>query len=122
MTILSYTIFALVAMFSLFNAYVWFQARRMQGMTAPTQVAPGKHLYYFFSPRCGACKNVTPVVDRLSQRHGNVHKVDISLDTQQAAAFGVRATPTLMLIDEGRIARVMLGGKTERELDALLSA
>lgn len=121
MTTLIYVALALTGAYTVLNLGVWLQARKMQGKPAPANTGSGKQLYYFFSPGCDACKGITPIVNRLSEKYRNIHKIDVSLDLQQAAAFGIRATPTLILVDNGVIARVMLGGKTERELDALLA-
>lgn len=121
MNILLYGLLSALALVALFQAYLWYSTKRIQGKAAPISSGSGRHLYYFFSPRCGACKNVTPVIDRISQRHENVHKVDVSMDANRAMAFGVRATPTLMMVEDGRISRVMLGGTSERTLDEMLT-
>jgi thioredoxin-like negative regulator of GroEL len=60
------------------------------------------------------------VIDRLAARHPNVFKVDASADLEQARAFGVAATPTLMLVEDGRIVRVIVGSTSEKNLESLL--
>ncbi len=110
----------LVAVFAM-QGFVWLRAKRMQGQQVPGGAEGGRRLYYFYGPNCGPCRSVTPVVDRLASRHANVHKVDVSVDAEQARRFGVRATPTLMLVEDGRIERVILGGASEQILERLLA-
>lgn len=82
--------------------------------------AVSKRLYYFFSPNCGPCRTMSPIVDRLAQRHAGVIKVDISTDLETARRFGVMGTPTTLLVKEDRIAEVLVGPQSEHRLEDLL--
>lgn len=123
MTSLSYAVLAAVAVLATPYALSWWLAKRMQGRSAPASAAgPGRRLYYFFSAHCGMCRTVTPAVDRLAAEHPNVIKVDVGKEPEKARAFGVAATPTLMLVENGRIARVIVGRTSRDRLLRLLSA
>jgi thioredoxin 1 len=80
----------------------------------------GKVLLYFFSPNCGPCRTMTPVIDRLAALHDNVFKFDVSQSLDLARRLGVMATPTIMLLADGRIARVKLGALSAQRIEALL--
>ncbi len=78
-------------------------------------------LLYFFSPGCGACASMTPVVEDLSRRNPGVRPVDISRDMQSARAFGILGTPSLVVLRDGRVADVRvgpIGGDEIRQLAA----
>jgi len=66
-------------------------------------------LLYFFSPGCGACKTMTPVIEELSRRNPAVRAVDISRDMASARAFGILGTPSLVVMREGLVADVRVG-------------
>lgn len=92
-----------------------------QSLLRPGQAGHDRYLLYFYSAHCGPCRRMGPHVDALAARHTNVVKVDISAELAVARAFGIMATPTTVLVRDGTIARVVLGERTERRLEALLS-
>ncbi len=95
----------------------------LRGQPAPVEARshPQGVLYYFYSPRCGPCRAMGPVIDRVAEAHPDqVVKVDVGEEPQLAAAFRVAGTPTTMLIRDGRIIEVMLGAKPQKHLEALL--
>lgn len=100
-------------------------ARSREGQDVPAAagaVGDGKALYYFHSESCGACRGMTPMVADLAQRFPNVHSVDVQASPELASQFQVRATPTTVLVDKGRIERVLLGAQSRPKLDEWLSA
>lgn len=68
-------------------------------------------LVYFFSPSCHACKAQTPIIKELQSSNKNVFDVDISKDMETARIFGIKATPTTMIVENGKISQVLLGAK-----------
>ena len=108
--------------------YIWLSAKRLQGSAAPDyqalltpdQQGRSKLLFYFYSAHCGPCRTLTPLVDAMAARYGNVVKVDAMAQPAVAQRFGVRATPTLVLVDGGKVVKVMLGTVSERQLELLL--
>lgn len=62
-------------------------------------------LLEFMSQYCMYCQRMRPVLDRLAQTSTDrlrVATVDIDTERGVAARYGVRATPTLLLLDRGR--------------------
>lgn len=85
-------------------------------------VASGaRFLVYFYSPGCAACRTQTPIIDQLIEEGLAVLKVNVAEDFAVARAFGVMATPTMVVVDRSRIAEMMVGARSEPYLrEALL--
>ncbi len=77
-------------------------------------------LFYFYSPSCGACKTMTPVVSRYTKNNPRCFKIDISKDMDTARAFGVMGTPSTVLVEAGIIKDFIVGAKPESDLVSLL--
>jgi thiol-disulfide isomerase/thioredoxin len=109
----------------------FWMMRRMQGMRGkpapelhgrPGRAARrGRALFYFFSPSCGACRTMTPVVTDMSRGDDRVFPIDVSRDFDLARHFGVMATPTTILVDRGLIGEVFVGPRNERALRGLMT-
>ena len=84
------------------------------------QGGSGDRMIYFYSPSCGPCRSMTPIVDRLAQQNDQVVKVDVQRDPETARAFHVRATPTTILVKQHKVLDVVLGAKSERQLQDML--
>ena len=77
-------------------------------------------LFYFYSPSCGACRSMTPVVERYAGRNDRCFKVDVSQDMETARSFGVMGTPSTVVVENGTIRDFIVGPRPEKELTALL--
>ncbi len=66
-------------------------------------------VFYFYSPRCSACKTITPVVEEHSKQYKQISAVDISTDLELAQQFHIRATPTAVFIENDIVSDVQLG-------------
>jgi thioredoxin 1 len=82
----------------------------------------GTSLIYFYSPDCGPCRKMTPLVRQLDARYGRVKRVDVSQDLETARSYQVRAVPTTVLVEDGRISKVLIGFQSLAKLEGLLSA
>ncbi|WP_457601492.1 thioredoxin family protein [Hydrogenivirga sp.] len=65
---------------------------------------------YFYSPNCGACQRMNPVIEELSKKV-KVKKVDVSNKEglQVASQLGVLGTPTTVVVRNGRVHKAFLG-------------
>ena len=64
-----------------------------------------------------------PLLDELADEYqGKVSIGKVNIDEQQALAtqYGIRAIPTLLLINKGQVAEQMVGAKSKRDLKASL--
>lgn len=59
----------------------------------------------FFATWCGPCKMLSPVFERMSNTHQDVHfyKVDIDEEPDLAERFRVMSVPTLLYMKRGQV-------------------
>ena len=77
----------------------------------------------FWAEWCGPCKMIAPLLDELADEYdGKVKIGKVNIDEQQALAtkYGIRAIPTLLIINKGEVAEQMVGAKSKRDLKASL--
>jgi len=97
------------------------QLSGLSGQLRNLEKKGSKGLVYFFSPGCHACKMQTPVIKSMQSEYKNIYAVDISKDFDTARIFGIKATPTTILVEDGIINQVFLGAKTKDVLENLIS-
>jgi len=119
----------LVVIFLFIQLLPYIKAREIQGQQTPdlTDVFTEKQrqqpqlLLYFWSPRCSMCRGMTPIVDKLAQEREDVISINAADDVDIARRFKVMGTPTLVLLKNGKVDKVLLGAKSEKSIHALLS-
>ncbi|MDJ0806255.1 MAG: thioredoxin family protein [Gammaproteobacteria bacterium] len=100
----------------------YLSSRRMVGKkVSEDQYNRRDGLLYFYSVNCGPCRNMTPVIDRLSREDDRVNKINVSEDPDMAQKYGVNATPTTILVKGHVIKEVMLGARSQKQLERLLT-
>ena len=92
----------------------------LTGLVDERLLARERLVFYFTSPDCGTCRPMVMFIDRLVAEHDNLIKVDITRDVALAHAFGVIITPTLILVRNGMVEQVLVGGRSEKKVRALL--
>ncbi len=126
--IVLYLVGGIIVLFLLFQYSMVFKMRLKKGKPAPslggkvgrTIQSGGKALFYFYSPGCRACKQMTPTIERLAKQNKDIIKIDISRDMTTAKKFGVMGTPSTVLVQAGKIAEFLVGPQTEDKLLVLL--
>lgn len=122
-------VFGLLVLFVGLPLLMMFRMKRQEGKAAPELSGKSGHwlskgrpaLFYFYSPSCGACRTMTPVMKKLAEdRKGGVFLIDITQDLDTAQKFGVIATPTTIHVSEGVIQQVFMGPKPADVLEELL--
>jgi thioredoxin 1 len=66
----------------------------------------------FTATRCGPCRALEPIVEEMAARYrGRIEFRSLNVDDHQGAAqqYGVRATPTLLLFNGGRVVAQLVG-------------
>src|SRR4030067_2458789 len=74
-----YLVATFIAVFMLFNFLPLWRARQARGRSVPeldallTDAQRGKQrlLVYFWSPSCGMCRGMTPVIEKLAAERGD---------------------------------------------------
>jgi len=114
----------------LWQFYPLIKLKSAQGKHAPSldlllsdsQRKSPKLLLYFMSPKCGMCRDITPIVDSLALQVSNLIKIDLFENTQVARELGVLATPAFVLLKNGTVSKVKLGGLTEKKILEMLAS
>ena len=123
-----YLIATFITVFALINFLPLLRARLARGRVVPeldallTDAQRGKQrlLVYFWSPACGMCRGMTPVIEKLAAERGDVLKVNAAESMALARHFGVMATPSLALVEQGVLKRLVVGARSESQIRALL--
>lgn len=79
-----------------------------------------KLLVYFFTPTCGACRPVTPIIDKMIKENTNVYKIDASQKPDISRGFGVMGTPATIVVENKKISQYILGAKSETFIRKLI--
>ncbi len=82
-------------------------------------------VYYFSSQNCGMCKGMTPIIEELSSGRKDIMMVDISSQNAKQAEiakrFGIMGTPSMVVVNQGKIKKVILGAKSRKKIETILS-
>lgn len=100
----------------------WLMNRRASLARGPAPASlrsrcPGATLVFFFSPRCMACRALSPVIEEIAVRNPErVCRVDLSIDPNVGRDARVLGTPTTMFVRDDTIAEVVLGDMGRKRL------
>jgi len=99
---------AVLLLFVLYFGQIYLGRLKLLGKENPLKnSAEGSwQIYYFHSPHCGACKSITPII---AEEYKPVNIIDISTDLELARKFNIRATPTVVFVENNIISNVHLG-------------
>jgi thioredoxin len=77
----------------------------------------------FWSPSCGPCRLIAPLLDELAAENGDAAKV-VKINTYEnmgvAARYGVDMLPTIMIFNGGNVAERMVGAVDKRRMQEAL--
>ncbi|MGB0597758.1 MAG: trypsin-like peptidase domain-containing protein [Rubripirellula sp.] len=89
-------------------------------MTAPKAVADSI-LIAFSSSHCPPCEVVKPTLAELERSGIPVRRVDVQVEPQLVARFGVRQTPTFVVVSAGKEVTRLVGVQSAQNLRAALA-
>jgi thioredoxin-like negative regulator of GroEL len=76
----------------------------------------------FWSPSCGPCRMLGPIVEKVLTDYPSIKLVDINTDDdmkeggENVKKYGVRSIPAVFIEKDGEVVEKFLGVKTEQEL------
>ena len=79
----------------------------------------------FWAEWCGPCKMIGPVVEELAADYDGkavVGKVDVDVNPEVSAKFGIRSIPTLLVFKNGEIVDKQIGAVPKSVLSQKLDA
>jgi thioredoxin 2 len=81
---------------------------------------PGIVLVEFWASWCGACRMVTPAIDELARERAGllkVAKINVDYESSLGARFGIKATPTFLLYQNGMKLNEIAGALPKTDLE-----
>ena len=75
------------------------------------EIKNGLVLVDFYADWCGPCRMISPVVEELSNEIKDLKVIKVNVDEREDVAkmYGIMSIPTLILFENGEIAKKQLG-------------
>ena len=72
----------------------------------------------FWATWCGPCKMIAPYVEQIAQEREDilVGKIDVDQEPALAARFGIASIPTLILMENGKPVRTVMGYRPKADI------
>jgi thioredoxin 1 len=101
----------------------WLAKRGLEGREAPAGIpeTPQAKIFYFHSPGCIPCQTMGEIISQLQAKYpGQLIKVNLAEEAELGKKFGVRGTPTTLVVEEGRVIKAFIGTQSAKTLEPFL--
>ncbi len=130
MSWLGYLVLAILAFFAAKVLWTLLAGRQLRGRSVSDLAAiypelaehRGKAAVYCFSANCGPCRRLTPAIDVLRAEHPNLLKLDLADHAAEGRRLGIQATPTILLVEAGKVLKALIGAHGIWALKVLLGS
>lgn len=81
-------------------------------------------LVEFYATWCGPCVRMRPLLARMAEEYHDIFRVglvNIELEDELAARYGVKSIPTQIVFKDGQLFTKSVGAKTEQQLLQLIN-
>jgi len=81
---------------------------------------PGPVLMEYYSPMCGYCKTLDPILDQLASEYAGrikIGKMNIDQNPLTASQYDIMSTPTMILFKNGKQINKILGAVSKAEIE-----
>jgi thioredoxin 2 len=82
-------------------------------------------LVEFYSPTCGPCRMIAPVIETLARSYAGhllVFKLDTTSQQSSGARFQIRGVPTLLFFKNGTMVDQVVGAVPQTEIEGRIAA
>ena len=86
---------------------------------------PKKIVVDVYTPWCGPCKMIAPILDEIANEYdGKLKVAKLNIDENPATPpkFGIRGIPTLMLFKSGNVEATKVGAVSKSQLTAFIDS
>ena len=77
----------------------------------------------FYANWCKPCKMISPILDKMAEKYADkiiVYKVNVDKEKVLANEIGIKSIPTLIFVPKDGEPQIMVGAKSEEELDKFI--
>ena len=81
-----------------------------------------KVLIDFWASWCGPCRMIAPIIEEIADERSDIKvgKVNVDEQPELASKFGVMSIPTLVVMENGKIANQAVGARSKSAILAML--
>jgi thioredoxin 1 len=81
-----------------------------------------KQLIFFSAQWCAACQTMKPTVEQISKQTGvPVNKIDTDYDVSYTSEYSIKSVPTLILLENGKEIKRLVGNQPENKLKEFIN-